>query len=64
MATTGGIQVTVTGGTPSASMTGTTLVDGTYTLTIQQDGGGISAACVTPYGTFGQDDFQKGDAIE
>jgi len=64
MASTGGIQITATGGTPVAVMTGTTLQDGVYTVSVAQDNSGESIACVTPYGTIGQDSFAKGDNIE
>jgi hypothetical protein len=61
--TTGSIVITMAGGTPTAVNGGTTLQDGTYTITVTQDNTGVSLACVTPYGVTGQTGFTKGDDI-
>jgi hypothetical protein len=64
MAFTGAIQVVVTGGVPAATMQGTTLQDGTYTITVGQDDSGFSVDVATPYGDVGQVGIQRGDATE
>lgn len=63
--TSGSWTFTVTSGTPSAvSGSGSTLIDGTYTITVTTDNTGNSLAVVTPYGATGQSGFTKGDDIE
>ena len=55
MANTGNISITVSGGTPTATVTGAsgsggTIVDGVYTIDVDQDNAGTTVACSTPYG--------------
>ena len=45
-------------------MQGTTLQDGTYTITVGQDDSGFSVDVATPYGDVGQVGIQRGDATE
>jgi hypothetical protein len=62
--TTGGIQITVTAGSPTPVMTGTLLQDGVYLITVTQDNTGVSLDVATPYGDTGQSGFQKGDDVQ
>jgi hypothetical protein len=62
MASQGGFSVAVSGGVPTATAVGQVPQDGTYVITIMQDDNGVSMGLVTPYGSIGQDDVQKGDA--
>lgn len=65
MALNGQLSFNIASGTPGAvTATGSTLSDGTYTITIVQDASGYSLAVVTPYGATGQTGFTKGDDIE